>query len=110
MRRAIHKYRHAVGDISLDLPDGSLILKVADQRGTGETLDVWAEVPIAFEHGKVTRRLRVVPTGVTFEHEALEGFGHFETVVTAGGNLVWHVYLDQDGERWCVAPMNEEPS
>lgn len=101
--RVIHKYRNEVpGGITLSLPEGSLILKVADQENAGGALDVWAEVDsseLGDQPPLVERRMKVVPTGVRFDVEALRGFGHFDTVVTAGGSLVWHVYLDRDGER-----------
>lgn len=101
--RTIYEFREGVGDpITLDLPGDAVLLAVADQLGVGQTLDFWAIVPPGPEYRDEVMRQRVIRvfgTGVAIEPGELRGFGHFDTVVTAGGALVWHVFLDFDGAR-----------
>jgi hypothetical protein len=97
--RVVWKYSRSIGDVTpVKLPGGAELLHVADQEGFGRQLDFWFLVDPEAE-GSRERAILVVGTGVRVEASALEGFGHLATVVTAGGALVWHVFLDHDGAR-----------
>lgn len=104
MDRVIWKYTEQVeGEIVLTLPEGAELLHVADQIGDGRQLDFWALVPRyqSVERASTRERvLRVLGTGHgPIRPRDLLGLAHWQTVVTAGGALVWHVFLDFDGSR-----------
>jgi len=96
--RVIWKYTEPVQDwITLTLPEGAELLHVGDQIGSGGQLDFWALVPRmqkAYDPPTRERVVRVFGTGNgAISIRELHGF------VTAGGALVWHVFLDFDGSR-----------
>lgn len=100
--RTVYKYRRPVEEtIVLDLPESARLLKVADQVGNGQMLDFWAIVPGAAAPPEPVRErvIRVHGTGHPIAPGELTGFEHWDSVVTAGGALVWHVFLDFNGSR-----------
>lgn len=97
--RVVWKFtKPLTGDITLDLPQGAELLHVADQEGRGRQLDFWALVDPATK-GSEERAIRIAATGRFVAEEDLGGFAHWASVVTAGGVLVWHVFLDHNGAR-----------
>lgn len=80
----IWKYELRIADEQiLEMPEGAELLHVAEQHGT---LNLWA---------------RVIPTGQDIERRVIliRGTGtpiwsqrHIGSVLTAGGDLVWHVF------------------
>lgn len=92
--RVVHKRREWVaGVIPLELPVGAKILHVGDQKGAGDSLDFWFETEPDLEETEV-RMVRVFGTGHLMPLMG-EGWWHVGTVVTAGGKLVWHVYMEE---------------
>ena len=81
--------------ITLEIPEGSTMLSVADQRGGGGTLDFWF-IADPSQLNKETRTIQVYGTGHPIPPDALTTCVPLGTVVTAGGSLVWHVFLEGD--------------
>jgi hypothetical protein len=93
----VHKTRVRVNDtISLEIPKGSKLLHIADQQGAGADLDFWYLTDPS-ETEAETRNVRVYGTGHPIADDSLDGWTHLGTVITAGGMLAWHVFLE--GER-----------
>lgn len=83
--RTVHKYGIQVDDSLQDIqmPKDSTILHVDQQRND---LFLWAEVRT--DRKTETRTFIVHGTGHSIDHD-----GHYVgTVMSAGGQLVWHVY------------------
>lgn len=94
--RVVWKYTQRVAEVmTLVLPEGAELLHVADQEGHGRLVDFWALVDPGSE-GSRERAVQILATGHPVS-DPLDGLGHWATIITAGGALVWHVFLDFDG-------------
>jgi hypothetical protein len=90
--KVIYKYSAAVeAKIILDLPRGAEVIHVADQTDRGNTIQFWALVSMDALDDLEPRRFDLRATGLA----APEG-DYIGTVITAGGQLVWHIF---DGGR-----------
>lgn len=94
MSNAIWKYELAITDEQIvEMPKGSALISVADQHGTGRTLQLWAMVYPGAEREE--RRILIFGTGHPVP-PSLRSTAHIGSVVTQAGGLVWHVF---DGGR-----------
>lgn len=98
---AVWKTTQGIADvIELELPEGSELLKVDNPDGGGGTLTFWFLVrdlaglngQVATERPKETRRFLVLGTGHTIAEDRLDAAAYRDTVIGAGGLLVWHVF------------------
>lgn len=70
----------------IEMPEGAEILHVGQQFPGSWTLEVWALVdPNA---PRVARGFVIHGTG----HPVMDGGTHVGSIITAGGQLVWHVF------------------
>ena len=89
----IYKYPLEVADEQLvTLPLHAKILSVKNQR---EKLVMYAEVD---SETIVTYRVRIYIIGTGNPRHVPKGAIFLNTVIMAGGNLVWHVYAKKDWE------------
>jgi hypothetical protein len=87
--KMIYKYPLAiVDDQTITMPEGVHLLTVQEQNGA---LCLWAMVNPEARPREV--RLRVIGTGHPIP-DGLEGYSWLATAQTAGGRLVWHVFVD----------------
>jgi hypothetical protein len=86
MNARIYKYELPVGHpYVIVMPIGSHVIHAACQHRS-DTVTLWAEAP---QHSAPeARRFVALPTGA----EVPVRGHHVRTVLTAGGDLVWHVY------------------
>jgi hypothetical protein len=98
---AVWKETRSLSDaIEVELPQGSELLKIGDQEGGGGALTFWFLVrdlaglngDTAIDRPKEIRRFFVLGTGHTVREDRIEAAEFRETIVTAGGLLVWHVF------------------
>lgn len=92
MTLTIWKFDIPVGpDYSVEMPKGSRILKVADQFGSGDHISIWAQVRTDAE--KELRTFRAVGTGHPLGQPGDdEMIDYLDSIVTLGGNFVWHIF------------------
>lgn len=91
---AVWKTTQPVADeIQLNLPYNSTLLKVADQDGGGQRLDFWFFVPDVTVQETEMRRLRIAGTGHPLMPAVWSPEDYWDSVITLGGRLVWHVFL-----------------
>lgn len=91
MHRVVWKYVKFEGArLELELPRRSIIRKIAEQHGK---LCFWVEFaknPTLAETDTELRHFRMYATGQAFPYS--EKLEYVDTVLMAGGNLVWHIY------------------
>ncbi|MBX3579959.1 MAG: hypothetical protein KF723_22375 [Rhizobiaceae bacterium] len=88
MALTIWKFPLKITDVQdVEMPIGSRILSVAEQHGV---ICLWALVNPHPEAGKAVRRITIVGTGYPVPHGYTADY--IGTVLTSGGDLVWHVF------------------
>jgi hypothetical protein len=89
--RVVYKYELTSSDVIIEMPEGSVILKVAEQ---GESGFIWAlHEP---EAKKVKRRFVTFGTGHRIDDPFLVFVGTF---LTFGEECVWHVFEKSIGSN-----------
>lgn len=89
--KTIYKYPLYTWENKVSIPKGADIISVINQQ---EVIQLYALIDT--ESKKIDRTVYIIATGYIFPDELLNKSQFIGTVSTCGGDLIWHIFIDNE--------------